>query len=166
VIRPAGANDIPALIAIEVASGALFRAVGMNSVADDPPLSAAELGRLVGAGRGIVQADARDNPTAYILLEPLDGRLFVEQITVSPDSARQGLGAQLFDFAQEHSSDFGVDDLSLTTFRDVDWNAPYYSRLGFEIVAESELTPGLASKLEDESSRGLTAWPRVAMRRG
>jgi hypothetical protein len=76
------------------------------------------------------------------------------------------LGAQLLDFAQDHASDFGVQGLSLTTFRDVRWNAPYYSRLGFEIVGASDLTLGLASKLDGETSRGLAIWPRVAMRRG
>jgi GNAT superfamily N-acetyltransferase len=151
---------------IEVASGELFRAVGMTAVADDPPLSPEDYGHFVHAGRGYVQAGNDDDPIAYILLEPLDGRLFVDQVTVSPESAGQRLGAQLFDFAQEHASDFGVNGLSLTTFQDVDWNAPYYTRLGFEIVAERDLAPGLASKLQDESARGLAAWPRVAMRRG
>jgi hypothetical protein len=66
VIRPARLDDIRALIAIEVASGELFKAVGMG--------------------------------------------------------------------------------LSLTTFRDVRWNAPYYSRLGFEIVGASDLPLGRSSK--------------------
>jgi GNAT superfamily N-acetyltransferase len=166
VIRPARLDDIPALIAIEVASGELFRAVGMTAVADDPPLSAEVFGHFVAAGRSFVHANVHNDPTAYILVEPLDGRLFVEQVTVSPASARGGLGAQLFDFAQDHASDFGMHGLSLTTFRDVRWNAPYYLRLGFEIVAASDLTLGLVSKLEDENSRGLAVWPRVAMRRG
>lgn len=165
MIRPARLDDIPALIAIELASGELFGALGMTAVDEDPPLSAEEFGHFVGAGRSFVQANGHDHPTAYILLEPLDGHLFVQQVTVSPESARQGLGAQLLDFAQDRASEFGMHGLSLTTFRDVYWNAPYYSRLGFEIVGESDLTPGLASKLQDESSRGLAAWPRVAMRR-
>ena len=35
--------------------------------------------------------------------------------------------------------------VTLTTFRDVPWNAPYYERLGFRTLAADEITPGLAA---------------------
>ncbi|MZD06511.1 GNAT family N-acetyltransferase, partial [Streptomyces sp. SID5785] len=53
----------------------------------------------------------------------------------------------------------------LTTFRDVEWNAPYYARLGFRVLAEDEVTPGLARIRAAEAAHGLDRWPRVCMRR-
>jgi hypothetical protein len=55
--------------------------------------------------------------------------------------------------------------VTLTTFRTVPWNMPWYLRLGFEIVATEELGPVLLSILRDEKRRGLDPETRVAMRR-
>ncbi len=55
--------------------------------------------------------------------------------------------------------------MTLTTYRDVPWNAPYYARLGFEVVADEDLGPGLRAVRELEVERGLDRWPRVVMTR-
>jgi hypothetical protein len=54
--------------------------------------------------------------------------------------------------------------VTLTTFRDVPWNMPFYARLGFEEIPAATLTPALRSVLEDEARRGLDPARRVAMR--
>jgi hypothetical protein len=46
-------------------------------------------------------------------------------------------GAGDFEWAATHASATGVQALTLTTFRDVDWNAPYYSRCGFRVLDQS-----------------------------
>jgi hypothetical protein len=43
----------------------------------------------------------------------------------------------------------------LTAFTDVPWNAPYYERLGWRRLGQSDLTPGLAAIREHETARGL-----------
>lgn len=58
----------------------------------------------------------------------------------------------------------GLTALTLTTFTDVPWNAPYYARLGFRALSESELTPGLRRIRAEEAAHGLARWPRVCMR--
>jgi hypothetical protein len=53
--------------------------------------------------------------------------------------------------------------ITLTTFRDVPWNGPFYGSLGF-VVTET-LTPQLTRIRQDERERGIDAFgPRVAMR--
>jgi hypothetical protein len=59
----------------------------------------------------------------------------------------------------------GLDTVTLTTFSDVPWNAPYYQRLGFRTLAEAEVSEGLRRIRKQEAARGLDAWPRVSMRR-
>ena len=56
----------------------------------------------------------------------------------------------------------GLSSLTLTTFRDVPWTAPFYARLGFDYV--TELTPELRQKREDETAHGLAFDSRCAMR--
>lgn len=41
---------------------------------------------------------------------------------------------------------------------------PFYQRLGFRILNEDELTPGLAARVREEALRGLPRELRVAMR--
>jgi hypothetical protein len=55
--------------------------------------------------------------------------------------------------------------LTLTTFAEVPWNAPYYLRCGFRRLGVRELTPGLRAIREREAAHGLDRWPRVCMRR-
>lgn len=55
--------------------------------------------------------------------------------------------------------------LTLTTFAYVPWNAPYYARLGFEIIPPDHVAPGLRDVRQHEASAGLDAWPCVVMSR-
>lgn len=55
--------------------------------------------------------------------------------------------------------------LTLTTFAEVPWNAPYYARCGFRVLDDSELSPGMRTIRDREIAHGLHRWPRVYMRR-
>jgi hypothetical protein len=113
----------------------------------------------------LVFTDASDVPVAYLLLERLDGNAHVEQLSVHPSHARRGLGSELLDAAEKWAHAGGLAWLTLATFRDVPWNAPYYRRLGFEELDPDMLDDGLRGILECEALVGLSRWPRIAMRR-
>jgi GNAT superfamily N-acetyltransferase len=104
-------------------------------------------------------------PVAYLLAEPVDGDLHIAQVSVHPSAAHRGLGAALIEHAARVAVAEGCSALTLTTYRDVPWNAPYYRRLRFVELAESELGAGLLAIRELERAAGLDQWPRVAMRR-
>ena len=53
--------------------------------------------------------------------------------------------------------------MTLTTFADVPWNAPYYRRLGFREMSGAEIGPELRGIIRHEAEQGLAPWPRVAM---
>jgi GNAT superfamily N-acetyltransferase len=165
VIRSARLDDLSVLGDIERAAGAAFRRLGMAAVADADPLSVSELIGFQAAGRAWVAVDEADVPVAYLLVEVVDGNGHIEQVSVHPDLARRGLGRTLLDAADRWAARCGLSALTLTTYADVPWNAPYYARLGFAIVAEGDLTEGLRRIREREDASGLAAWPRVVMRR-
>ncbi|WP_329034461.1 GNAT family N-acetyltransferase [Streptomyces sp. NBC_00178] len=164
-IRPARIDDPPLLQEIERAAGRCFRDVGMPEIADDEPLTVAELASYVEQGLAWVAVDAADLPVAYLIAGPVDGNLHVEQVSVHPDHARRGIGRLLLGRLADHAAASGVPALTLTTFTDVPWNAPYYGRCGFRILTDDELGPGLREIRRQEAAHGLDRWPRICMRR-
>ncbi|MFD0402812.1 GNAT family N-acetyltransferase [Kitasatospora sp. NPDC127121] len=172
-IRAAMRDELPLLCELERAAGAPFAAIGMPEIADDEPPAPHELAHHLDAGIALVAVpDATDLPqqpgpgpgpiAGYLLAEPVDGALHIEQVSVHPDHARRGIGRALI----EHLA-AGTDApaLTLTTFADVPWNAPYYTRCGFRPLADHELTPGLREIRRKEAEHGLDRWPRLCMRR-
>lgn len=165
MIRFAQADDLPALREVERAAGAPFRNLGMDAVADDEPPSIEDLAAYQRACRAWVVADEQDHPVAYLLVDIVDGYAHIEQVSVHPSHARQGLGRQLIDTAADWAERHELAGMTLTTYVEVPWNAPYYQRLGFRPLADHEMTPGLRALREHEAAKGLDAWPRITMRR-
>ena len=161
-VRPA---ELPVLRDIERAAGESFRAIGMPEIADDEPLPLDVLADYLHNGRAWVADDDGDTPVAYLIADVVDGNLHVEQVSVHPHWGRRGIGRLLLDHLAEHAAATGVPALTLTTFADVPWNAPYYVRCGFRVLDDADLTPGLRAVREREAGHGLDRWPRVCMRR-
>ncbi|MFJ6478934.1 GNAT family N-acetyltransferase [Streptomyces sp. NPDC091682] len=164
-IRTARLDELTLLQDIERAAGHCFRDIGMAEIADDEPLTLDELAPYQRAGLAWVSVDGADAPDAYLIAERLEGNLHVEQVSVRPDRARRGLGRGLLEHLAEFAGREGAPALTLTTFTEVPWNAPYYARCGFRPLADAELTPGLREIREREAAHGLDRWPRVCMRR-
>jgi GNAT superfamily N-acetyltransferase len=163
MIRTARRDELPRLQDIEVAAGAMFRSVGMDAVADDPPPELNALAAHQRAGRIRVAIDAAGLPVAYLVLGEIDGWAHIDQVTVHPTHAGQGLGRSLIREAARLAAADGLHGLTLTTFRDVPWNAPYYARLGFTEVAERRWSEGIRRVVTEEDAHGLNRWPRVVM---
>jgi GNAT superfamily N-acetyltransferase len=109
--------------------------------------------------------DAAGEPVAYLLADVVDGNGHVEQVFVNPAHARQGLGRLLLETADAWAREHRLPALTLISCTKVPWNAPYYQRLGFQVLDDACLTPGLRRLREHEATRGLDRRPRVAMGR-
>jgi len=164
VIREARFDELAALQGIEAAAGRRFAEIGMREVADDEPLSEESLRDYVSNGRAWVAVDEMDQPVGYLVADSLDGNAHIEQVSVHPDHGRQGIGRSLIDHLAAWAKEQGMSAVTLTTFADVPWNAPYYERRGFRSLSQKELTPGLCDRQKGEATRGLDRWPRVCMR--
>src|SRR4029077_1421090 len=109
---------------------------------------------------------AAGDPVGFAHVEVLDAdTVHLEEIDVHPDHGRRGLGARLVTHVCRWAADAGYRSVTLTTFRDVPWNMPFYARLGFEILAVDALPPVLRAIVEDEARRGLDPRRRVVMTR-
>ncbi|RZT83419.1 N-acetylglutamate synthase-like GNAT family acetyltransferase [Pseudonocardia sediminis] len=164
MLREASVGDVAVMRAVERAAGEPFRGLGMDAVADDEPPPVAVLREFVDDGRAwVVERDGE--VVAYLVAAVVDGCGHVEQASVHPDHAGHRYGAALVEHLASWSRERGHPALTLTTFRDVPWNGPYYARCGFRTLDDDELGPGLRAIRADEAARRLDRWPRVAMRR-
>ncbi|TXG92894.1 GNAT family N-acetyltransferase [Rhodococcus rhodnii] len=163
MIRPAHHDDIEAIRGVERAAGAPFRAIGMTAVADDPPPTASELAPHLASGTAWVVDDG-DGPCAYVLAEIVDGGAHLAQVSVHPRCAGRRIGAALTETVDRWAADRGLGTLTLTSFAEVPWNAPYYARLGFHVLDDAELGTELREIVRREAYLAPTS-PRVAMAR-
>lgn len=90
------------------------------------------------------------------------GTAHLQQVSVHPAHQRRGLGTALVNACCEETGLRGYHHLTLTTFLDLPYNAPWYARLGF--VTVDEPAGVLARHMREERPYGRLA-PRVAMRR-
>ncbi len=171
VIRKARLEEIHRLQEIEVAAGAPFRELGMFSIADDDPPSSASLTAAIDRNMCWVYETRTAGVVAYLAAIGLRASLHIEQVSVDPAFARQRYGARLIEHAEQDAAARGYRLLTLTTFTEVPWNAPYYSSLGFQEHHNPELAEVLSGEEgpgeEDPGEEGLGAedWPRIAMAR-
>jgi GNAT superfamily N-acetyltransferase len=163
-IARARPGDLPLLPAIELAAATLLAGHAPASVLAETT-SQAELEDAQQHGHlWVARADGVPVGFAHIeVLEP--GIAHLEEIDVHPEHGRRGLGRRLVSAVCRWAAANGHSWVTLSTFRDVPWNMPFYARLGFEEIPQEELSPALLSVIDDETRRGLDPRRRVAMRR-
>ena len=103
-------------------------------------------------------------PVGFALVEILDGAAHLEEIDVHPSHGRRGIGSALVRAVCDWAGQSELPTVTLTTFRDIPWNAPFYARLGFRELAADRLSPTLMALVRDEEKRGLESERRVVMR--
>ncbi len=163
-IRPARPADGPTLQAIERLAGEAFRAAGMPDIADDAPDSLDALAEYASDGRSWVAVDSFDTPIGYLLVDLVDECAHIEQVSVLPDHQGSGVGRALIDHVQAWARRQSLAGVTLTTFRDIPWNAPLYRHLGFRELGDHEIGPELREVLAEEAADGLDPTLRVCMR--
>jgi GNAT superfamily N-acetyltransferase len=163
-IAAARLRDLPLLPSIELAAARLLAGHAPESVLAETT-SQRELQDAQARGHLWV-ALADDVPVGFAhvkALEPAEAHL--EEIDVRPEHARRGIGTRLVLAVCAWAESAGYRSITLTTFRDLPWNMPFYARLGFAVIPSEALSPALQSIVDDETRRGLDPARRVAMRR-
>lgn len=111
-----------------------------------------------------VSVDDHDMPTGFLSAERTGDELHIWEISVSGDCQGRGLGTALLENAISEARACGLSAITLTTFRNVPWNAPFYTRFGFRQLAADDTENRLIGLLEAEAEHGLPIAERCAMR--
>lgn len=163
MIRPAVTNDAGAQQAVEKAAGLRFAEVGMPEVAYEPPMSTARLAAYARAGCSWVACDKDGKVIGYVVVDLIDASAHIEQVSVLPSHQGRGLGRALIEEVERWAAARHLEALTLTTFSAVAWNRPLYEHLGFKVVPDADLRPGLRAVRDGETSRGLNPDIRICM---
>jgi GNAT superfamily N-acetyltransferase len=137
---------------VERAADQRFDALGIG------PLEAGT--NLDNLSRAIAVLVVGNPPVGFCALEELDGQGHVEGLYVIPESGRRGLGRDLLEAACEAARAEGFTRVTLVTFADVPFNAPFYLRASFRVARDDELGDELRAIVEGEVASGLAALGR------
>jgi GNAT superfamily N-acetyltransferase len=162
-IRSACMEDLTALAEIELSAATLFCDTPYAFLVDDRPLSLDFVTQQFESGRVWVAVNDRATPIGYAIAQDIDGEAYLRQIDVHPTYGRRGIGRKLVESVCVWAKDRDYRRILLSTFLDIEWNEPFYAKLGFEILAEAELSSGFQQIRQKEAEAGLPIDRRAIM---
>jgi GNAT superfamily N-acetyltransferase len=154
-------EDEPRVVEVSLAADTVFAGAGVVLPPDDPREMLAHAERVLVA----------DDPVAggpvvgLAATVTVDGRPHLEQLAVHPGHGRRGIGGALLEAVCAEAAAAGHTRLTLTTFRDLPWNGPWYAARGFAVLPRAEWGPGLEEVWRAEERAGIRVLPRVVMAR-
>ncbi len=163
-IRRAKERDIPAIAQVELNAGELFKTIGLDDLAGDfanPEF----VQSFVQTGGAFVASHSDKGVVGFALAFLLDSAVHLQEMSVDPAHGRRGLGHSLLTTIADWAEQTDISRITLSTFADVPWNAPFYQKHGYEIVAPENWTPGLHILREHEEHAGLPIDRRCFMER-
>ena len=107
-------------------------------------------------------AEVDGSLVAFLAALAHDQRLHIDELDVLKDHQGQGIGRRLLAHAIIWAKAEGFTTMSLTTFRNIPWNAPFYESVGFRDWPPDEAPAGIRQALLKEAAFGLK--DRCAMR--
>ncbi|HDS1818743.1 TPA: GNAT family N-acetyltransferase [Pseudomonas putida] len=162
-IRPTLARDIPWLADVERSAAQAFAQLpALAWLAEGDVLDGAAHQHFVDAGASWLAEGAAGQILGFACARREQQALHIHEVSVRREAQGQGIGRMLLNRLVVEARIAGARELTLTTFADVLWNAPFYARYGFETIAEGLLCPRLRKILASENAHGLTG--RCAMR--
>jgi len=164
-IRVARPEEVALLPAIENAAAVLYETTDVADSIPDGSNAVEDLAAAQRAGMLWVAVAPSDEPVGFAYARWLGDEPHLEELDVHPDHGRRGLGTQLLHAFLAWARARGVTGITLSTFRDVPWNEPFYARLGFRALDTAELSAPIRELIASEARKGLPADRRVVMRR-
>jgi GNAT superfamily N-acetyltransferase len=162
-IRRATEKDFSLLPDVENDAGTLFADFGLMEIATSDPSSKHFYS---GAPEGSLILVAEDDSkiVGFSIGLVVDGQAYLRELSVRRSHAKRGIGRQLADAVIQWAVAQGFRTVTLTTFRDLPFNGPFYRKLGFKEFTPNDAWPELRQIREKEKRNGLDIRPRIVMR--
>lgn len=162
-VRLARPDDLYALPSIERSAATLFRDAGLAWIADGDTMDAALLAAACRNQTLWVAVNDEDEPVGFLAAHPLDESFHIAELSVARPHQNRGMGAALIAAVVEHASRKGFCAVTLTTYRDLSWNGPFYSKQGFAEIDAATAGDGHVRKVRAEMEAGHDASRRCVM---
>ncbi|GMN02108.1 GNAT family N-acetyltransferase [Erythrobacter sp. MTPC3] len=162
-IRLARASDADAFFEIEDdAAGLLRSAPSLQGIPIPPTATADQHAKTIAKGRSLA-ALVEDKLVGFAASASAGRELHLHELSVLRAHQQRGIGATLLRALKIDARNSGFRAITLSTFRQIPWNAPFYERHGFVEVQNFEAHPHLQESLEDAVKLGIPAELRCAM---
>ena len=162
-VRLARENELYRLNAIEEAASQLFANTKFALEIDQDTLSIDLLREQQAKDLVWVAVGDRDNPVGFAVVMIMGDRIHLHELSVAPEHGRKGLGTRLIKTITQFAKSSGFTGVTLSTFRDISWNAPFYRKLGFRAMNEKEIGINLQNIRTEEAHNGLPISERILM---
>ncbi|WP_231665343.1 GNAT family N-acetyltransferase [Pseudomonas quasicaspiana] len=140
IIRLAVPEDVQLLPAIEASAAQAFRMIDeLSWLAESPPMSIERHSQLIAQSTCWVALDAENRPQGFLSAEPHGIDLHIYELSVIQSMQGQGTGQHLIEAAKDYARSSRLSFVTLTTFTNVPWDAPFYSRMGFQTKTTTDL---------------------------
>jgi GNAT superfamily N-acetyltransferase len=114
--------------------------------------------RAAAPGFILVFEDEVGSVVGFVHVIECDGLAHLEQLSVLRSAGRRGFGRALVQAAKAEGARRGHRVMTLRTYADVPWNAPFYETVGFH--PSEPVTPFHRSLLRAETGLGLNRYGR------
>lgn len=160
----ASLEHVPLLAAIERSAATLFGdtvpAELLEHATPEPVFLASQ-----NAGTLWVALGADDQPVGFARADVAGAHVHLAELDVLPAHGRRGVGTALVRAVEDWACSHGFSGITLTTYRDLPWNAPFYASLGFVVIPENDWDADLRRRFDEEAGLDSERAKRVAMLR-
>ncbi len=176
-IRLARKGDMKAIKEIELKSAVRFKGTGLIDDLLDHHFEQGLLKELIGDGQVWVaeqilpdgqprssQTVTPHGPVGFAIATVLGPLAYLEEVDVLPNHGRRGLGRRLVETVAEWARGRNFPHLTLSTFVNISWNAPFYSTMGFEKLPKTQWSKEIEEIHMLEQKLGLPVEERTFMR--
>ena len=157
-------HELDELARIEREAASRFSELDLPHSLRDAVLSRGDLESAANQGHVWVVRDQFEKcVVGFAVAQRLDRGMHLRELDVLSLHGRKGLGRRLLQTVIEWSAKAGFSSITLTTFKHVPWNAPFYLSEGFRPIAQNEMGPELKGLWDQEAKEGLDPTRRIAL---
>lgn len=139
-ITPGNVAEIGQLVEIDKAASELFRGSELlKPEALDDHVPPDVFATCIESGDAYIVRGPDQRPVGFAITSARKGSLYLDQISVDPAHGKKGLGRALVAEVVRDAKARGFRRVTLSTFRDLPWNGPFYRSCGFREIPRRKL---------------------------
>ncbi len=162
-IRLALPDDAEAMTRVENDAAQLYAAEPLLAELTIPAPRTPQTYRALIARARCIVAIAGDKVIGFAACRAVGSELHLHELSVCRSRQGRGIGRRLLYAVEADARASNFRAITLDTFRDVAWNAPFYARHGYVIIDNLEGYPRLSEALDAAVQAGLPREQRCAM---
>jgi GNAT superfamily N-acetyltransferase len=162
-IRAARSTDIPLLEYVEKSAAEIFRTVNLDFLINGPTVDPSLLAFMAISNNLMVAVNRWDHPIGFAGGQNVGGHFHIVEVSVAQEYQGKGVGTALLFALLDAAKREGYRSVTLTTYRNVPFNGPWYSKMGFREVQAMDLSREYMEIMEHEAQNGLDVDQRCVM---